>query len=807
MYHLSVLALAVGQQGASAFTPTRRAAFAPTSTSSIRHATPLSATAGPRTLYDKIWDDHIVDDDGSSTLLYIDRHLVHEVTSPQAFEGLRIANRCVRRPDCTLSTVDHNVPTTDRSALINVSDFIEETASRTQVLQMEVNVVDFGLRYFGMEDERQGIVHIIGPEQGFTLPGCTTVCGDSHTATHGAFGALAFGIGTSEVEHVLATQTLPQTKAKNMLIRIDGELGEGVTSKDIILHTCGVIGTAGGTGATIEFAGKAIEKLSMEARMSISNMAIEAGARAGIIAPDDVTFDYLKGRPMSPADGEEWDKAVAYWRSLRTDEGAVYDETVVIDSKDIAPTVTWGTSPQDVIPVTGKVPKIDAEGHDETRQKAVTRSLEYIGLEGGEAIEGVAIEKVFIGSCTNGRIEDIREVAAIAMGRKVAEGVHAMVVPGSGLVKHQAELEGLDTILMDAGFDWREPGCSMCLAMNPDKLKPQERCASTSNRNFEGRQGNGGRTHLMSPVMAAAAACSGVISDVRKFPYLGDAESDPRVPSAETRSNVFTTESYKSPGRTVMTTAPYQSNASGDADAEVAPGLPKFTVLKGVAAGLDIQNIDTDMIIPKEFLKTIKRSGLGFAAFAELRYDNPEEVATIGEDVARPRADFILNKEGYGNASILIAGDNFGCGSSREHAPWSINDMGIRCLISTSFADIFYNNCINNGMLPVTLPRDQVEKLLEDASVPGTEITVDLENSKVIRPNGDEFPFEIDAFKKHCLLNGLDAIGLTLDKEDKIEAFEGVRSEKFPWLDGASLKVPEKIAMYPDAIINKKVAA
>mmetsp|Transcript_33685 Transcript_33685/g.68426 ORF Transcript_33685/g.68426 Transcript_33685/m.68426 type:complete len:804 (-) Transcript_33685:185-2596(-) len=789
---------------------TGTSAFSPSTTirSTTQHSstsTSLSAVA-PSTLYDKIWSSHIVDDDGLSALLYIDRHLVHEVTSPQAFEGLRLASRSVRRPDCTLSTVDHNVPTTDRSALIDVAQFIEEAASRTQVVQMQTNVDDFGLKYFGMEDERQGIVHIIGPEQGFTLPGCTTVCGDSHTATHGAFGALAFGIGTSEVEHVLATQTLPQTKAINMLIRIDGPLGEGVTSKDIILHVCNVIGTAGGTGATIEFAGEAIESLSMEARMSISNMAIEAGARAGIIAPDEVTFEYLKGRPMCPS-GEEWDKAVEYWKTLKTDEGATFDKTVVIESKDIAPTVTWGTSPQDAMPVSGIIPRIDEEGHDEARQAAVARSLDYIGLEGGTQIEGTPIEKVFIGSCTNGRIEDIREVAAIAIGRKVADGVHAMVVPGSGLVKHQAEMEGLDKILIEAGFDWREPGCSMCLAMNPDKLKPQERCASTSNRNFEGRQGGGGRTHLMSPSMAAAAAVSGGIADVRKFPYLGTEEEDPRTRNVDVRSNVFTTESYVSPGAVISPPAPYLASQGEAAAAGGPAGLPKFNVLTGVAAPLDIQNIDTDMIIPKEFLKTIQRAGLGFAAFAELRYENAEEVATIGADVAKNIPDFVLNKPGYENTQILIAGDNFGCGSSREHAPWSINDMGIRCIISTSFADIFYNNCINNGMLPVTLPRDQIQLLLEDAGTPGTEITVDLENSKVIRPNGDEFSFEIDAFKKHCLLNGLDKIGLTLDKEDKIIAFEKERSENYPWLDGASLKVPEKIKMYPGAGIWDKVAA
>ena len=426
------------------------------------------------------------------------------------------------------------------------------------------------------------------------------------------------------------------------------------------------------------------------------------------------------------------------------------------------------------------------------------RSLEYIGLKEGQKLEGVPVDKVFIGSCTNGRIEDLRSVAAIAMGRKVADGVHAMVVPGSGLVKKQAEEEGLDKILTEAGFDWREPGCSMCLAMNADKLKPQERCASTSNRNFEGRQGNGGRTHLMSPAMAAAAAVNGGIADVRNFPYLGDDSADPR--KVHKQSRAFTSESYKSPGAVISPRPPYMDSASATGDASTAAGLPKFKSLTGVGAPLDIQNIDTDMIIPKEFLKTIKRSGLGFAAFAELRYENADEVATIGEDVAKPRSDFVLNQEGYkGKTQILIAGDNFGCGSSREHAPWSIIDMGIKCIISTSFADIFYNNCFNNGMLPVTLPREQVEVLLEDVATPGTEITVDLINQKVTRPNGEEFSFEIDAFRKDCLVNGLDKIGLTLEKADDIGAFETSRSKNFPWLDGASMKVPDVVPMYPEA--------
>lgn len=427
------------------------------------------------------------------------------------------------------------------------------------------------------------------------------------------------------------------------------------------------------------------------------------------------------------------------------------------------------------------------------------RSLEYIGLEEGQKLEGVPIEKVFIGSCTNGRIEDLREVAALAIGRKVAANVHAMVVPGSGLVKKQAEDEGLDKILIEAGFDWREPGCSMCLAMNPDKLKPKERCASTSNRNFEGRQGNGGRTHLMSPAMAAAAAVTGVLTDVRNIPFLGDPSVDPR--KASKTSRVFGSEVLPNPGPIIAPPPPYLQNVDSSSSAgEVPTGLPRFETLTGVAAPLDIQNVDTDMIIPKEFLKTIKRSGLGFAAFAELRYENPDQVAMIGEEVAKFRPDFVLNKEGYlGKTKILIAGDNFGCGSSREHAPWSINDMGIRCIISTSFADIFYNNCFNNGMLPVTLPRAQVELLLADAATPGTEITVDLINQKVIRPNGEQFSFEVDPFRKHCLVNGLDKIGLTLEKVDKISSFEKKRTTRYPWLDGASFKVPDVVPMYPSA--------
>ena len=462
----------------------------------------------PRTRFDKIWDAHLVhkDEDGSS-LIYIDRHLVHEVTSPQAFEGLRQTGRQVSAPERTLAVADHNVPTSDRS------EGIADVESRIQVEALESNAAEFGVPYFGMEDIRQGIVHVIGPEQGFTQPGMTIVCGDSHTATHGAFGALAFGIGTSEVEHVLATQTLIQQPAKNMRITIDGDLTPGVTAKDLILHIIGVIGTAGGTGHVVEYAGEAIRNLSMEGRMTICNMSIEAGARAGMIAPDEHTFDYIKGRPMAPS-GEAWDRAVAWWRTLPSDEGARYDREVVINAADIAPTVTWGTSPEDTVAITGTVPTPKA-AKDQAQEAKINRALDYMGLEAGMKVTDISIDTVFIGSCTNSRIEDLRAAAAIAKGRSVAEGVRAMVVPGSGLVKKQAEEEGLDAIFRDAGFDWREAGCSMCLAMNADRLSVGERCASTSNRNFEGRQGRGGRTHLVSPEMAVAAAISGKLADVR----------------------------------------------------------------------------------------------------------------------------------------------------------------------------------------------------------------------------------------------------------------------------------------------------
>ncbi len=466
-------------------------------------------SAAPKTLYDKIFEDHVVDRQPDGTcLLYIDRHLVHEVTSPQAFEGLRMTGRQVRAPQKTLAVVDHNVPTSDRTK------GIEEEESRIQVETLAQNAKDFGIEYYSERDKRQGIVHVIGPEQGFTLPGTTIVCGDSHTSTHGAFGALAHGIGTSEVEHVLATQTLIQKKARNMLVEVQGSLGKGVTAKDIVLAIIGEIGTAGGTGSVIEFSGSAIRDLTMEGRMTVCNMTIEGGARAGLIAPDEKTFEYLKGRPKAPK-GAHWEQALKFWETLKTDEGAHFDRVVTLDANNLPPIVSWGTSPEDVVSIAGTVPD-PAAIPDEVKRQSKERALAYMGLTPGTKMTDIELDVVWIGSCTNGRIEDLRAVAKVVEGKKISDRLaYAMIVPGSGLVKEQAEAEGLDRIFTAAGFQWREPGCSMCLGMNPDQLKPGQRCASTSNRNFEGRQGFKGRTHLVSPAMAAAAAIAGRFVDIR----------------------------------------------------------------------------------------------------------------------------------------------------------------------------------------------------------------------------------------------------------------------------------------------------
>ncbi|KIO12789.1 hypothetical protein M404DRAFT_123627 [Pisolithus tinctorius Marx 270] len=730
---------------------------------------------GPRTLYDKVWDDHVVQEmEDGLALIYIDRHLVHEVTSPQAFEGLRNAGRRVRRPDCTLATVDHNIPTVPRKNFKSVGTFVTEPDSRAQCLAIEENVKEFGLTYFGLSDRRQvGIVHVIGPEQGFTLPGITCVCGDSHTSTHGAFGSLAFGIGTSEVEHVLATQTLLQRKGKNMRITVDGQLAEGVTSKDVILHIIGLIGTAGGTGHVIEYAGSVFRNFSMEARMSVCNMSIEAGARAGMIAPDEITFDYLRNRPLAPK-GELWDRAEAYWRTLRSDEGAKFDIEININAADIPPTVTWGTSPQDVVPITGSVPDPTTMS-DPGKRAAAERALAYMGLQPNTPMEDIVVDKVFIGSCTNSRIEDLRSAAHVILVAgpdvKVAPNVQAMVVPGSGLIKQHAEAEGIDVVFKRAGFDWREAGCSMCLGMNPDQLAPGERCASTSNRNFEGRQGAGGRTHLVSPAMAAAAALTGKLCDVRKI--LGK-ENKTEVPKVKLTSVFeFLTDPVLPPpqpqGRA-------DASASGThPEVTTSSGVPKFVVLKGVAAPLHLSNVDTDMIIPKQFLKTLKRTGLSNALFFALRFD-----PKTGE-----KTDFVLNRSPYDRAKILVSdGPNFGCGSSREHAAWSLNDFGIRCVIAPSFGEIFRSNAMQNGMLPLPLPEDVCKDLAADAEA-GVELEVDLEKEEIRRLNGKEaIHFSIDPFRRHRLLNGLDDIAMTLQKGEAISRFERGRTAVWSWLDG-----------------------
>ncbi|KAK9352409.1 aconitase family-domain-containing protein [Lipomyces doorenjongii] len=747
-----------------------------------------SAVEGPRTLYDKIFDDHVVKAENGTYLLYIDRHLVHEVTSPQAFEGLTNAGRKVRRVDCTLATVDHNIPTTSRKTYKNLSTFIEQDDSRLQCTTLEENVKNFGLRYFGLDDARQGIVHIIGPEQGFTLPGTTIVCGDSHTSTHGAFGALAFGIGTSEVEHVLATQTIIQNKSKNMRIYVSGKLRPGITSKDLILHIIGQIGTAGGTGCVIEFAGEAILELSMDARMSMCNMSIEGGARAGIIAPDATTFTYLKGRPLAPK-GELWNKALTYWKTLHSDPGAKFDIDITIKAEDVVPTVTWGTSPQDALPVTSKVPDPADYPDNPAKQDAITRALSYMGLTANMPIQNIQIDKAFIGSCTNARIEDLRAAANVVKGKHIAPNVkRAMIVPGSGLVKLQAEHEGLDKLFLDAGFEWREAGCSMCLGMNPDILSPQERCASTSNRNFEGRQGAGGRTHLMSPAMAAAAAITGHITDIREY-YKDEKKAaiEILVPSSASASEVGESEFDDSetsdsdvPEETETATGSTTTTTAASGAASSGTGIPKFTVLTGYAAPLHRSNVDTDAIIPKQFLKTIKRTGLSTGLFYADRFD-----PVTGAE----KPDFILNQGVYRDAKVfVVSGPNFGCGSSREHAPWALADFGIMCVIAQSFGDIFFNNSFKNGLLPLIIDGETIKEKMMPVAEAGKPLTVDLVKEEVRNGETDEVlaTFHVDEFRRHCLINGLDDIGLTLQSEDSIAAYEDYRKKTFPWLEGGS---------------------
>ena len=564
-----------------------------------------------------------------------------------------------------------------------------------------------------------------------------------------------------------------------MKIQVDGALSSGVSSKDIILHTIGVIGTAGGTGTVVEFCGSAIRGLSMEARMSICNMSIEAGARAGMIAPDEVTFEYLKGRPLAPKEGSaEWDRAVKYWRSLQSDNGAKYDVEVFINARDIAPTVSWGTSPQDVVPITGVVP--NPEDFDtEDKRKSARRALEYMGLAPGTRMKDIELDKVFIGSCTNARIEDLRAAAKIINGKKVAPNLkRAMVVPGSGLVKKQAEAEGLDQIFIDAGFEWREAGCSMCLGMNPDILSPRERCASTSNRNFEGRQGAGGRTHLMSPTMAAAAAVVGKLADVRNLAEATPVKASPKLNHGSKVTDISSNDDAEEVMDIPQDSEPHTNSSSPKPPASTSAGLPKFETLKGIAAPLDRANVDTDAIIPKQFLKTIKRTGLGSALFHPLRYNEADGT----ENPA-----FVLNQEPYRRAKILVVtGANFGCGSSREHAPWALLDFGIKCIIAPSYADIFFNNTFKNGMLPLCITDSATLENIANEAKAGSEIEVDLPNQRINNEKGEKIAeFDVEEFRKHCLVNGLDDIGLTMQMADKIESFEGRRTQDFPWLDGS----------------------
>lgn len=749
-------------------------------------------TGHPKTLYDKVFEDHIVHkDESGSYLLYIDRHLVHEVTSPQAFEGLKNAGRTVRRTDCTLATVDHNIPTVSRKDFVDTDTFIKQEDSKLQVMTLEQNVKDFDVTFFGMTDDRQGIVHIVGPEQGFTLPGTTVVCGDSHTSTHGAFGSLAFGIGTSEVEHVLATQTIIQAKSKNMRITVEGDLSEGITSKDLVLHVIGVIGTAGGTGCVIEFAGKAIENLSMEARMSICNMAIEAGARAGMIKPDQTTFDYIKGRPLAPK-GAEWDKAVRYWKTLNSDEDAHFDYDINIKASDIVPTITWGNSPQDALPITASVPD-PANVTDPIKKSGMERALKYQGLIPNTPFKDIKIDKAFIGSCTNARIEDLRAAAKVAKGHKKADNVKlVLVVPGSGLIKKQAEKEGLDKIFEKAGFSWREAGCSMCLGMNPDILDPEERCASTSNRNFEGRQGALSRTHLMSPAMAAAAAIKGHFTDIREFDYdtidepsvhIQSEEEDKELQDAVYEHEKQPMDNSESTRQEQLNDIPKEPSAK-KVKVEKEAATEKFTTLTGIAAPLDKANVDTDAIIPKQFLKTIKRTGLKNGLFYELRFEKDPET---GKDI---ETDFALNVPPYRESEILVVtGDNFGCGSSREHAPWALKDFGIKSIIAPSFGDIFYNNSCKNFLLPIRIPQEIIVSKLYPVATAGKTLTIDLPNQQIKNGETGEVlvdHFEIEEFRKHCLVNGLDDIGLTLQKEEFIAKYEAKRREKFSFLEGGS---------------------
>ncbi|KAJ4469975.1 aconitase [Lentinula edodes] len=737
-----------------------------------------------RTLYDKIWMNHIVlsdpqftKNDNAPELIFVDRHLVHEVSSPQAFNGLWAAKRTVRRPDCTLATADHNVPTTPRTDLLDAHEYIQDVASQAQYLALEKNIRKTGIPYYGLHDIRQGIVHVVGGEQGFVLPGTVCVCGDSHTSTLGAFGALAFGIGTSEVEHVLATQTLRLHKSKNMNINVSGLLGAGVTAKDLILHIIGSIGNAGGTGHVIEYSGEAVRSLNMEERMTLCNMSIEAGARAGLVAPDEVTFTYLSGRPMAPsnsydADGNNlWEKAMEFWTTLKSDDDAKFDKTIHIYANHVTPTVTWGTSPEDNVPITGCVPDPRTANNPQKRI-AMERSLAYMKLMPGTQMEDITINKVFLGSCTNSRITDLRAGAKVLQSlgadARVFPGVEAMVVPGSGIVKRQAEEEGLNILFIRAGFDWREPGCSMCVGLNPDQLANGERCASTSNRNFRDRQGTGGRTHLVSPAMAVAAAVTGKLIDVRKLVNMDNIQHD--------SVTTIALPSLLAGGPMSTDTLPYANidESSDEETVTVVRQSRQFISVQGIVAPFQMDNIDTDMLIPASLVKGLTRTGLGHALFNRLRFDPVSGIKTT----------FVLNQTPYNESKILAcSGENFGCGSSREHAVWALKDFGISCVIAPSYGDIFSQNCLQNGVLLVTLPQDTCQILVDYAST-GHEINVDLIQCKITCiDTGTTLLFKVDAAHRQQLLGGVDSIDITLQNADKIEEYEAQRKVKWSWLE------------------------
>ncbi|KAF2802756.1 uncharacterized protein BDZ99DRAFT_550654 [Mytilinidion resinicola] len=748
----------------------------------------------PRTLYEKIFADHIVAErDDGTVLLYIDRHLIHEVTSPQAFSGLASRSLPVRQPALQLATSDHNVPTTPRPYPVTPATYLRVPASRLQVQTLERNVRAHNIPYLGLNSRRQGIVHVIGPELGFTLPGTTIVCGDSHTSTHGAFGALAWGVGTSEVEHVLATQTVVVTRWGNMRVEVNGALAEGVSSKDLMMHIIGTIGTAGGTGMVIEFAGPVIRKLSMESRMALCNMSIEAGARAGLIAPDETTFEYVKGRPLAPTGGQ-WEEVLKYWEQLYSDPGAHFDKTVHIDATAVMPTVTWGTSPEQVVSITGSVPAPE-DFEDPVKQESCRQALGYMGLEAGARMTDIAVDKVFIGSCTNARLEDFRIAARILRGKRISPNLKlALAVPGSGAVKRAAEREGIDAIFKQAGFQWREAGCSLCVGLNEDALLPFERCASTSNRNFESRQGTAGRTHLVSPAVAAATAIHGTLADVRLETGLKPQEAPEVIYSSESEEYI---ESGSEGGNPEVENTDQPSAAPVARSAKISA---YSTTVCGSVAIVERSNIDTDAIFPKQFCTTIERKGLGDCLFHNLRY-HPD---------GNPKADFILNQKKHRNASFLLAtGPNFGCGSSREHAVWALQDFGFRCIFAPSFADIFYNNAFKNGLLLVKPDAALVARIVLSAGL-GKEIQINLADQVVLDESGVKIGgFEIEERRKKELIDGMDEIAVTLATIEDIEEFERDRKAARPWIDesvrdGWSSKLAKEVKgwKHKDAQIN-----